>query len=331
MSMNSLSQSIRVGFFFIFGLVLIWTVYETLTESTMYSKNGYCVKAPFSNLKQLKVGSDVRLSGVSVGSVMKSYLEDHKAVAIMMIDRGMQIPVDSVATITTSGLLGNDYIAITAGEDKALLANDSEIRTKETLDFNDVMAEIGGVVKKLDGFMSTFTGGMDEKSGIGQLVKNLNDLVVENRAKLSKTMDNLESITSKVNNGGGTLGKLVNSDELHQDLVATTESIQKAASDVSALMNDAKLIVDKVNSGQGSLGVLLADNTVADHIKDAAKNFDEFSQKLNNDKSSLGKLVSSDELYVRAQGVMTKVENAVNSVENSGPITAVGVAANALF
>jgi len=308
--MAAITQSIRVGLFFVFGLVLIWVVYETLSEASLYSKHGYEVVAPFEDLKQIKVGADVRLAGVSIGAVTEAYLKNGTAIAVLMIEPEIKIPSDSVATITTAGLLGNNYVAILAGEDKTYLKKDATIKTKATLDFNDVMEEVGGIAKKLDDFLSSFTGGMDEDTGMGKLVKNLNTLVDENADKLTKTLGNLESITEKINDGQGTLGMLVNSDTLHTQLVA-------AAENTSQFMADAREIVDKINSGDGALSELLNNPEMAEQVRETVANLEQFSEKINSDTSTLGRLISSDDLYVRAEAVMTKVEGAVDSIENA--------------
>jgi phospholipid/cholesterol/gamma-HCH transport system substrate-binding protein len=57
----------------------------------------------------------------------------------------------------------------------------------------------------------------------------------------------------------------------------------------------------------------------------------ELSDKLNKGEGTLGKLISDDTFFRDAQGIMRKVDRAVDGLADQGPITAVGVAANALF
>jgi phospholipid/cholesterol/gamma-HCH transport system substrate-binding protein len=60
-------------------------------------------------------------------------------------------------------------------------------------------------------------------------------------------------------------------------------------------------------------------------------NLKEVSAKLNSGQGTLGKLISDDSLYLSVQSTMKKADRALDSMGDSGPITAVGVVANALF
>ena len=307
----------------------MWIVHETFTESTLYGEKGYTINAPFEDLKQLKTGSDVRLAGVSIGSVKATKLRNETAIAVLTIAEGIPVPSDSVATITTAGLLGNNYVAIEPGKAKTLLKEGDTIKTRRTRDINEVVGEIGNISDKITEFLDAFTG--EGKGEMKNLFTNLNDLIEDNKNNLTKTFANLEEITTRLVDGEGTLGKLMTEDKAYDDLLAMVDDIKKAAEKTSDFMDEAKDITHQVKGSKGALGVLLYDEKAADQLKNTIANFDEFSEKLNSNDSTLGRLVTDDSLYVKAENAMDKVENAVEAVENSGPITATGVVAGALF
>ncbi len=89
------------------------------TSANIGAVEGYEVVAKFDRIDGLNVGSDVRLSGIKVGTVTKQDL-DHEtflAVVRMSIDPTIQLPIDSSAQIVTDGLLGGKFMAIVPGGD----------------------------------------------------------------------------------------------------------------------------------------------------------------------------------------------------------------------
>ena len=134
-----------------------------------------------------------------------------------------------------------------------------------------------------------------------------------------------------MNSGEGTLGKLVNSPELHDQLLATVAELKGAADNASAIINNAQTLVDQVKSGHGTLGTLIYDQEAGENIKMTAANLRTVSDKLAKGEGTLGKLLNDDSLYTGAQSTLKKAERALDGMGDSGQITAVGVVANALF
>src|ERR1051326_7302855 len=97
--MNNTQQTARVGLFFLLGIALIWVTFETLSDGKVFKDRGYTLVTGFADLKQLKVGDEIRLAGVKIGSVEKTRLAGRRAEAILRIDPGVEIANDSVATI----------------------------------------------------------------------------------------------------------------------------------------------------------------------------------------------------------------------------------------
>ncbi|MEJ1974210.1 MAG: hypothetical protein WDM96_17655 [Lacunisphaera sp.] len=86
-----------------------------------------------------------------------------------------------------------------------------------------------------------------------------------------------------------------------------------------------------VKSGKGTLGVLLYDETAANNIKVTAANLRQISDKINTGQGTLGKLISDDGLYKDVQTTLKKADQMIDGLNDQGPITAVGVAAQSLF
>jgi phospholipid/cholesterol/gamma-HCH transport system substrate-binding protein len=232
-----------------------------------------------------------------------------------------------------SGLLGSNYVSLTLGTDDAsLLEPGSVLRSRDTPDLNTVVSQMGDVGRKVEQALSQFTGAMGTGGDSGEgLMGKVNAMVDENRVRISTITTNLEEVTTRLNNGEGTLGKLLSDDSGYEELIAAIEEIRVAAENAQTFMASAQGLVDDVKKGEGTLGTLLYDNTVGEDIKLTASNLRELSTKLNSGEGTLGRLINDDSLFIQAQDAVQKVNRAVDGMADQGPITAVGVAANSLF
>lgn len=330
--MNNTSQTIRVGLFFLLGLALAWITFESLNGGRIFKQQGYSLVAGFANLKGLKTGDEVRMAGVKVGAVKLTRLAEHRVEALITIEPGTKIPNDAVASVEQSSLLGSNYLGVTFGTPtNPLLKDGDEIKTKPTVDMSEVIAQLGNLGSKLESVIGDIGKSMGTGGENGNLFQRLDKLVTENGPKLTETIANLQDITGKIKNGDGTLGKLVNDPKMHDELLATVNEFKSAAADARAFMADSKTIVADIKSGKGSIGTLLYDETTAANLKVSVQNIRDVTSKINSGQGTLGKLLADDTLYRDAQGVMKKADRALDGLSDQGPITAVGIVANALF
>lgn len=113
--------------------------------SDLRKVQGYELKARFNSVEGLGPGSDVRVGGVKIGSVTKQHLDpvDYRAVIVMSILTDIKIPVDSQASVTSDGLLGANYVRISAGHETAYLEPGGEIKkTHDVVDLEQLMGRV---------------------------------------------------------------------------------------------------------------------------------------------------------------------------------------------
>ena len=329
--MQNMQQTARVGLFFLLGMALIWVAFETLSDGKIFKSRGYSLIAGFDSLKGLKVGDEVRMAGVKIGSVEKTRLSGRRAEAVLRIDPAYSVASDAEATVAMSGLIGTNYLAVDIGSSSQTLADGAEIRTKVTPDFNTIMTELGDLGQKLQSALGSFGEAMNGNGKDGGIFQKLDKLITANTEKINATMSNLQEITTKINSGDGTLGKLVNDPKLHDELLATVEELKATATQAKGFVADAQTIVDQVKSGKGTVGALVYDEESANNIKSVVRNLKEVSDKMARGEGTLGKLINDDSLYTTAQSTLKKADRALDGLSDSGPITAVGVVANSLF
>jgi phospholipid/cholesterol/gamma-HCH transport system substrate-binding protein len=97
------------------------------------------------------------------------------------------------------------------------------------------------------------------------------------------------------------------------------------------MIDNASGTLDGLRKGEGVAGKLLYDRETADKLTKIIDNLGEFSAKLNSDKGTLGKLAGDDELYRQLRALLSEAQQSLGSMSDSGPISAVGAAANGLF
>lgn len=331
--MNTTQQTARVGLFFLLGVALVWVTFETLSDGKIFEEHSHTLIASFEDLKELKTGDEVRLAGVKVGSVKTTRLAGRRAEAVLDVDPKIPIASDSTASIAMAGLISGNYVSIDMGSPGSpSLPDGAEIRTVDTPDLNTIMAEVGGLGKQLQDSLGTFSKAIngDGKQG-GGIIQKLDKLVTDNSARVDATMTNLQEITGKVNRGEGTLGKLVNDTKLHDELLATVAEIKATATQAKEFTASAEAMMDQIKAGQGTIGALVYDQKSADDIKASIANIRSVSDKLAKGEGTLGKLISDDSLYNGAEGTLKKVDRTLDGLNDSGPITAVGIVVNALF
>jgi phospholipid/cholesterol/gamma-HCH transport system substrate-binding protein len=325
-------QTVRVGLFFILGLALAWITFESLNGGQVFKKRGYTVIAPFSNLKGLKTGDEIQMAGVKIGSVAQTRLGRNRVEAVLTIDPAVQIPDDAVASVETSSLLGSQHLAVSFGKSAVFLKEGDTMQTKNTIDMNEVIAQLGSLGAKLEGVADNIGKALGGgEGGSNTLFGKVDKLVSDNGPKLTETISNLQDITAKLKNGEGTLGKLINDPKMHDELLASVTEIRSAAADARTFMADAKAITADVKGGKGALGALLYDPSTADNLKVTMGNIRSISDKIARGEGTLGKLLSDDTLYKDIHGVVRKADTTLDGLSDSGPIQAVGVAAKSLF
>ena len=124
--------------------VAIGFVVFAYTRSGVATVSGYEVSAAFNRVDGIANGSDVRIGGIKIGSVIERELDPvtFQAVLHMSIDESVELSVDSTAAVVSDGLLGGKFIDIQPGAEEALLAGGGRIGyTQSSLLLEELIAK----------------------------------------------------------------------------------------------------------------------------------------------------------------------------------------------
>ncbi|MEN8199083.1 MAG: outer membrane lipid asymmetry maintenance protein MlaD [Thermodesulfobacteriota bacterium] len=113
------SIEVFVGLFMIAGFMAFGYLALQLGEvSFLGSSKNYTITAQFDNISGVKKGSSVQIAGVPVGQVSKIWLdEDGYANVGLQLGKEIELPIDSMASVKSQGLIGDKFIALSLGGD----------------------------------------------------------------------------------------------------------------------------------------------------------------------------------------------------------------------
>jgi phospholipid/cholesterol/gamma-HCH transport system substrate-binding protein len=252
-------SQLKVGVIVLVSMALLTTLLFLMTKASgmsVFSKK-LIAHVYFENSAGLKKGAEVQLQGVTIGEVKDVVISSDPArkltpvEAIMKLDPKFlpDLHKDSKASLGTIGVLGDTIIDINSQTATGPpLENGDELRTLETPSLTDVVKASQGTIESLNVIL----------------------------AKMDKIVD-------KLNNGEGSVGKLLNDPALYNKAENTVDQLDKLAT--------------QLNSGKGSIGKLMNDNSLYDHLNDTSAKLDAIATDLSNGKGSAGKLLHDETLY----------------------------------
>jgi phospholipid/cholesterol/gamma-HCH transport system substrate-binding protein len=134
-----------VGLFLAIGVGCLAWLSIKLARNEFFTRNGYQVQAAFSNGGGLRRGTPVVIAGVEIGRVESVGLADYEAKVQMVIQQGVVLQSDTIASVKTKGLIGEKYIELTPGASEKTIRSGGVIR--ETQPAMDLESLIGKYVQ----------------------------------------------------------------------------------------------------------------------------------------------------------------------------------------
>lgn len=132
--MKKTNLELSVGLFVVLGLAAVAYLTIKLGAGSLVGRDTYLVEARFANAGGLHPGSNVLLAGVTVGRVESIRIEptDYSAIATIRLYSKLQLPTDSMASIKTTGLIGDKYVSLSPGADETFLKPGTRITMTES-------------------------------------------------------------------------------------------------------------------------------------------------------------------------------------------------------
>lgn len=210
----STSQKIKTGAFVIGSLVLLLILIFLIGQQKNMFGGTFSVKARFKTISGLKEGNYVRFAGINVGSVDNISIVNDTTVSVVMVLQNKIKPFireDVLASIGSDGLMGDKLVVISPGS-----ANARPVKN-------------GALI------------GASNPVDVDHIINNLSK--ISDHAEVMTS--SLSNVMTKIDNGEGTLGRLINSDKLMNTLQGTLTSAQET---VGSVKKTASSVTDNMDA-----------------------------------------------------------------------------------
>jgi phospholipid/cholesterol/gamma-HCH transport system substrate-binding protein len=132
--MKKMNLEMIVGIFLLAGFASFAYIAVKMGDLEMFKNETYGVTARFLSISGLKEGAAIELAGVNVGKVAKIELDpgEYEAIVHLEVDKQVELQDDSIASIRTSGIIGDKFVKLTPGGSDILLEDGDEIEETES-------------------------------------------------------------------------------------------------------------------------------------------------------------------------------------------------------
>jgi phospholipid/cholesterol/gamma-HCH transport system substrate-binding protein len=274
---KKISHKVRLGIFVSLGILIFILAIYFIGEKQQLFRSTFRLNGVFKDVAGLQAGNNVRLSGINVGTVENvSIVSDTSVKVEILIDESTRkfIRKDAIASIGSEGLMGNKVLIISPGTGgKRIIENNDIIATAQPTDMDEIMKSL--------------------------------KTTIDNTASIT---GDLAKISTNIESGKGTIGRLMMDKEWRQDIQSTIVNLKEGSDGFKVLMDksgevdsilyamkstiqytanitsDLAVITNSLQSGEGTIGRLLMNSS-------GAENFDSTMFYLKESSAALKQLL----------------------------------------
>ncbi|MFV0391998.1 MAG: MlaD family protein [Paludibacteraceae bacterium] len=233
----------KVGIFVFSAIaILVLTIYFIGSKDNLFSTKTN-ITCSFQDIRGVVVGNNVRFSGMNIGTVKDIEMKSDTSVVLTLTIAQKYtefIYKNSIVEIVQDGIMGSKLLNISSGTpDAGSIENGDQLRAKYGIDIENMLGKVNDIL------------------GI------TNEAVAD-----------LKSITNKIDNGDGDLGRLINANTLTTELATTTKSLNSSLANLDQ-------ITHKINAGNGDIGTLLNNNKLTTRADDVLSTLNQVTEKTN--------------------------------------------------
>lgn len=275
-----MNKETKVGVFSLIALMIIGFITLKVGSRSFIGSGGYEISVVIDHAIGIRTKTPVEVAGIKVGQVKKVELTDlRKARLTLLIEKDVVLPEDTKALVRSKGFLGEILIELVPGSDTAqILADGGQIQFGgQTGDVNvllnqfssiaddvkavssslrdmvgtDKNSPVWNIVNNLEKFTGTLAqnqANFDKIAGnLAELTEALRGTIVKSRENVEESLQRIASITKKVDEGKGTIGKLVNDD-------ATVSKLNEAVDNLNGALGGLRQLETEVGYHTEYLG-----------------------------------------------------------------------------
>ncbi|NLB56623.1 MAG: MCE family protein [Lentisphaerae bacterium] len=323
---KELTMEIIVGTF-VFVVLLGLAMFTIVLSSENVFKSGTRFEAVFPSVMGLRNGDNVVVRGMIVGTVKDLFLKPDGVHVISSIDKNYKLDMreNYSIKISATSVLGGRLMEITEGtQDSPVIENQETYLFKgklptdlvdgasDVVDMIKTALEEGGITENIQITLANLRDITDKiNTGEGALAKLINEPDLYNDAakivneiktalveremlkKIEDAVANLNEISEKINEGDGTLAKLINDPSLFDEAADTLAALKQ----------------------------LVADPSLGENLSRSLANLKDITDKINEGEGTIARLINDEELYTEVKRLVTEARATVDDLRETSPLT----------
>ena len=241
-------RAVIVGAFVFFALVIFVVGVMTLGGQRNIFNKGAVIHAYFPEVNGLQSGNNVWYAGVKVGTVQAITFTKSGTVDVEMRIDEASLPVvkkDTKAKVSAEGFIGNKIVVLFGGSEAApVVQNGSTLQSASSLSTEEIMATLQ-----------------------------------ENNKNILAITTDFKSLTTKMANGQGTMGKLLNSEDLYNDLQTTMASLKIATANAQQMVANVSNYTNQLTAKGSFANDLVNDTVIFARLRSTARQLDALADR----------------------------------------------------
>lgn len=288
-----LTKEVKTGLLVTISFAIFFIGFYFLKGAKIFSKENEYI-CYYDNVDGLQNAANVQISGLNVGRVSQTVLAPgDKVKVVISMPKSIEIPVGTVATISSADLLGGKVIRLDRGKGPGMMKSGAELKTGKELGMLDnVTGELTPRLRELKETIAAFNVTL---AGVNNIVGDQNQKAIAAAINsIKNTADNLSALTAAlgretgeihgiVHNTNTITASLAKQSDTVQRILANASNvtrqlanapIQKTLADLQATSAQLQGIMGKVNSSDGTLGLLINNKDVYNNLKNSLNSLD---------------------------------------------------------
>jgi phospholipid/cholesterol/gamma-HCH transport system substrate-binding protein len=266
--MSKKGSLIRVGLFVVLGGVAVVVGIFLVGKEEGLFRESFRVSSYFNTIEGLRSGASVRLSGVDVGIVDKIIItpQNNKVRVDLKLRTSVKsfIKKDSYAAIEQEGLVGSKYVSLSVGSSGSDGVNDGDVLlSKEPFRLSLIIEDAQGMIANTRQATAEFTKIL---AAVNQGHGTMGKLITDEDVYLAMKRATAQADTSlrKTAEEFANIPKFISG--VSENLYGVTKNVERLIFDIDSTVVNVRDIVGKINSGQGTLGALVVERNVYDSL-----------------------------------------------------------------
>ena len=298
-------SQLKIGVIVVVAVIILVTLLFLMTSSAGLGilSHKLTVTTYFGNASGLKEGAAVNLQGVTIGTVKSVTLStdpERKLTPVKVVMKlnekaTSSLHKDSRAALSTVGVLGDTLVDINSqSAGGPPLEDGDELKTLETPNLQDVVKASQGTIQTLNEILAKMDHIVDDiqegKGSVGKLIKD-----PELYDRLNASVGEVQTLTTNLNHGKGSAGKLLTDDTLYNKLNDTVAKLDSITNDLDA--------------GKGSAGKLLKDDTLYKNLNSTLAHANSLLADADAGKGGIGLMLKDPKFRQELSETLSNINN----------------------